>query len=173
MKRSKWIARTWWVPFMAMWLVAAKIWVFNDFIHLKQAQATLIEKERELVPIMEKSRRVEEKIHKLRKVQHIRELIEHKNELNQLLNEIIEPDTSLHQYINYRLKLGRQYQTNAGLICPISLKVESSFNYLADYLTNLESGGLPLWVRKIQFSPAKYEYDHVMLYLSGSILLFN
>jgi hypothetical protein len=171
MKRQ--LKHYWWAPVAMAWLIAMKIWVFDAFIVLKQQQALLVQKEQDVVPYVEQSLLIEETIDKLKKVKQVKQLYERSDEINGLLNDIIAPNRFLQEHVTYQLDLGKQYQTELGIICPIQLDLESSFNYIGDYLEYVESIYLPWWVRSIQIRPAKYEFDRIRVQLTGNILLFQ
>ncbi|MBN2011230.1 hypothetical protein JW960_17940 [candidate division KSB1 bacterium] len=165
------IKKYWWIPLLVLLIAAARTWVFLPFIHLKQQQVILVQKEQELIPVLDGNTQLEEMISKLEKIRKVKALYSKSTDLNGLLNDIVSPDRSLYQYVNYKLDIGQRYPTEAGLICPISLDLESSFNYIGDYLEYLESMYLPWWVRTIQISPTKNEFDRIRVRMSGNVLI--
>jgi hypothetical protein len=167
------ILKYWWIPIFTLWIYVARVWVFLPYIELKQQQALLINKERELIPSLEENIAIEETIHKLEKVRQVKHLYTQPKEFNKLINDIVAPDRTLMPNLSYQLELGQQYTSRMGTICPLTLEMEASFNYLGDYLEYLEAMYIPWRVRTVQITPAKYEFDRIHVQLSCNILLFQ
>lgn len=167
------IKKQWWIILIILWLLFIKYSIYDPSAELNAQKKLLMENEKTILPVLERCSTIEEKLEKLKKVKEIKTLYQKSNELNQLLEKIITPVPKTESEIKYNYKSGNNFVYNDQVYCPIQLEIESSFNFIGDYLEYLESLYLPISISDIKISPSKNEFDIITIQLAGNILLSN
>ena len=92
-------------------------------------------------------------------------------ELSKEVKNLICPDSYEKKDMKYDLELGDIVRTQSSIQYPFTLEVESSYNYVGDYMEYLESITIPLSIDNFMILPTNHEFDVIKAQFTGTIYL--